>query len=145
MQALHDAQSKHDDGDVDGARNMLLKARSRFEAADSIAPMNTKSRISAAVGVLDGLSGGITKDTKKLPEAETFLPQLPKPIAKAIEMGIMQAVQALNPAEWLTEPDRVFQKWMDVHGLTSATDVQKYFEEQMMIEHPEQRKHQKKN
>jgi hypothetical protein len=101
--------------------------------------MATKAKISAAVGILDGLSGGITKETKKLPEADVFMPQIPKPIVEAIKMGITQAVQALNPAEWITEPDRVFQKWMDIHGLTTPADVQKYFEEKVLIEHPEQR------
>lgn len=137
MESLHKAQGLHDEGNVDAARNEILKARSRFEAADSIAPNGAKAKIGAAVGVLDGLSGGLTKETKKLPEADQFLPQLPKPIAEAIKMGITQAVQALNPAEWLTEPDRVFQKWMDIHGLTTPNDVQKYFEEKVIIEHPE--------
>ena len=139
MEAVHKAQGLHDEGNVDAARNEVLRARARFEAADSLAPMGTKSKISAAVGVLDGLSGGITKETKRLPEADVFMPQIPKPIVEAIKMGITQAVQALNPAEWLTEPDRVFQKWMDIHGLTTPADVQKYFEEKVLIEHPEQR------
>ena len=139
MEALHKAQSLDDEGNEDGAREQILRARSRFEAADAVAPMATKAKISAAVGVLDGLSGGLTKETKKLPEADVFMPQIPKPMVEAIKMGITQALQALNPAEWLTEPDRVFQKWMDIHGLTTPSDVQKYFEEKVLIEHPEER------
>ena len=145
MQELHDAQGLHDDGNIDGAREKILRARSRFEAADSVAPMGAKAKISAAIGVLDGLSGGLTEDTKKLPEVDQFIPEIPAPLAAAIKMGIVQALQQLNPAEWLTEPDRVFQKWMDVQGLTTPNDVQKFFEEKVaVLPHEDQQQPKKK-
>ena len=56
-------------------------------------------------------------------------------------MMITQTIQALNPAEWLTEPDRVVQKWMDIHGLTTPNDVQEFFEQKLIESHPEYAHH----
>lgn len=136
MDAVHQAQGMHAQGNVDGAREQILRARSRFEAADAAAPKGAKAKISAAVGILDGLSGGITDDTRNLPDVDNFMPRIPKPIAEAIKMIIAQSIQGLNPAEWLTEPDRVMQKWMDIHGLTTPMDVQRYIEDRIRAEHP---------
>lgn len=144
MESLHKAQGLHNDGNVDAAREEILRARAGFEAADSVAPLDAKAKISSAIGALDGLSGGLAKDAKKavkavdsVPDPEQFLPGIPKPLAEAVKMAITQSLQALNPAEWLTEPDRVFQKFMDVHGLTTPGDVQRFFEERIALEHPD--------
>lgn len=136
---MHKAQSLHDEGNIDGAREEILRARAKFAAADRVAPQGAGGKISEAVARLDELNGGIKKAEGTMDKAEQFLPQIPRPFVEAIKMGITQSVQALNPAEWLTEPDRVFQKWMDIHGLTTPNDVQKYFEEQLHVEHPETR------
>jgi hypothetical protein len=143
MTTLHRAQGLHDEGKVDAAREQILRAKQEFQKANDKAPMGTKAKISAAIGVLDGLSGGLTEETKQLPTANEFLPHIPAPIAEAIKMGIIQSIQALNPAEWLTSPDRVVHKWLDVQGLTTPNDVQKFFEEKLT--HPQSEDNQKKN
>lgn len=136
MHSVHQAESDHNNGSIDKSRDNVLRAKQKFTAASQVTTdPGAKAKISAAIGILDGLSGGLTADTKGLPTAGSLMPKLPPPIVEALKLILTQSMQQLNPAEWLTSPDRVAQKWMDVKGLTTPNDVQRYIEQKIVNDH----------
>lgn len=140
MKAVREADALDKKGQSSAARDKIIQARAHFNGAKAQAPLDTQAKISNALKILDGLTGGTTPETKQLPQLEEVLPHLPEEINQALLDVLYNAIQYFNPLSGFTGQADQIDEFFKERGLTTPEQVQQFIEDQIVARNLQNKK-----